>query len=175
MINGMAGASGAGNMPRSRAVQGVRRPMIIPLAAPSQKTARASRKLIRAPVRKAGRRIPCNARASARKRAVRVRYQELDKVLEKYKGQGGVLIKALQEAQEIYGYLPREILIHVAYELDVPLSEVYSVVSFYSLFKTEPSGKCHLEICSGTACYVKGMKDLLEYLEENLSLKPGGV
>jgi NADH:ubiquinone oxidoreductase subunit E len=106
---------------------------------------------------------------------IKEKYQELDNVLEKYKGRGGVLIKALQEAQEIYGYLPREILIHVAYELDVPLSEVYSVVSFYSLFKTEVSGKCHLEICSGTACYVKGMKDLLEYLEENLSLKPGGV
>ncbi|RJX23495.1 MAG: NAD(P)H-dependent oxidoreductase subunit E [Dethiobacter sp.] len=102
-------------------------------------------------------------------------YQELDSVLEKYKGRAGVLIKALQEAQEIYGYLPRELLIHIAYELDVPLSEVYSVVSFYSLFKTQTSGRCHLEICSGTACYVKGMKNLLEYLEEDLSLKPGGV
>lgn len=103
------------------------------------------------------------------------KYQELDSVLEKYKGRGGVLIKALQEAQEIYGYLPREILIHIASELDVPLSEVYSVVSFYSLFKTKVPGRCHLEICTGTACYVKGMKDLLEYLEEDLSLQPGKV
>ena len=103
------------------------------------------------------------------------RYPELDTVLQKYKGRGGVLIKALQEAQEMYGHLPRELLIHIAYELDVPLSEVYSVVSFYSLFKTNASGRCHLEICSGTACYVKGMKELLEYLEEDLSLKPGGV
>jgi NADH-quinone oxidoreductase subunit E len=107
--------------------------------------------------------------------AVKESYQELDKVLDKYKGQGGILIKALQEAQEIYGYLPRDVLIHVAGELDVPLSEVYSVVSFYSLFKTEPSGRCHVEICSGTACYVKGMKDLLEYFEEKMSLLPGGV
>ncbi len=102
-------------------------------------------------------------------------YQELDNVLRKYKGQGGVLIKALQEAQDIYGYLPRQVLIHIAGELDVPLSEVYSVVSFYSLFKTEPSGRCHVEICSGTACYVKGMKNLLEYLEEEVSIKPGGI
>ena len=89
-------------------------------------------------------------------------YQELDNVLDKYKGQGGILIKALQEAQDIYGYLPRHVLIHIAGELDVPLSEVYSVVSFYSLFKTEPSGRCHVEIFSGTYCYVKRMKGLLE-------------
>ena len=103
------------------------------------------------------------------------KYQELDTVLQKYKGREGVLIKALQEAQEMYGHLPRELLVHIAYELDVPLSEIYSVVSFYSLFKTEAAGRCHLEICSGTACYVKGMEELLAYLEEELFLKPGGV
>lgn len=103
------------------------------------------------------------------------KYPELDAVLQKYKGRGGVLIKALQEAQAMYGYLPRELLVHIAYELDVPLSEIYSVVSFYSLFKTKASGRCHLEICSGTACYVKGMEELLDYLAEELSLRPGGV
>jgi len=102
-------------------------------------------------------------------------FQEIDNVLEKYKGRTGILIKALQESQEIYGYLPRQLLIHIAYKLDVPLSEVYSVVSFYSLFKTEPQGRYHIEVCSGTACYVKGMKDILEYLDEELSLKPGKV
>lgn len=103
------------------------------------------------------------------------KYREIDKALQKYKGRGGVLIKALQEAQEIYGHLPRDLLVHIAYELDVPLSEIYSVVSFYSFFKTELLGRCHLSVCSGTACYVKGMSELLDYLEENLSLKPGGV
>ncbi len=103
------------------------------------------------------------------------KYQELDGVLEKYKGRKGVLIKALSEAQEMYGFLSREVLIHIACELDVPLSEVTSVVSFYSLFKTEPSGRCHIEICSGTACYVKGMQDLLETLEEEINIKPGEV
>ncbi len=100
-------------------------------------------------------------------------YHELDNVLAKYKGKEGVLIKALQEAQEIYGYLSRDVLVHIAYELEVPLSEIYSVVSFYSLFKTEPSGKCHVEVCSGTACYVKGLKNILDYFEDELSLKPG--
>jgi NADH:ubiquinone oxidoreductase subunit E len=105
----------------------------------------------------------------------RKNYEELDSVLEKYKGRGGVLIKALQEAQDIYGFLSRDVLIHIAYELDVPLSEIFSVVSFYSLFKTEPTGRHHIEVCSGTACYVKGMKVLLEYLEDDWGLKPGGV
>ena len=103
------------------------------------------------------------------------RYPELDAVLQKYKGRGGILIKALQEAQTLYGHLPRPLLIHIAYELDVPLSEIYSVVSFYSFFKTEASGRCHLEICSGTACYIQGMEDLLDYLAEELSLRPGGI
>jgi len=103
------------------------------------------------------------------------KYRQIDRALQKYKGRGGVLVKALQEAQEIYGHLTRELLVHIAYELDVPLSEVYSVVSFYSYFKTEVLGRCHLAVCSGTACYVKGMGELLDYLEENLSLKPGGV
>ena len=103
------------------------------------------------------------------------RYPELDAVLQRYKGRGGVLIKALQEAQALYGHLPRPLLIHIAYELDVPLSEIYSVVSFYSFFKTKASGRCHLEICSGTACYIQGVGDLLDYLAEGLSLRPGGI
>ncbi len=113
--------------------------------------------------------------AAQLKEKAKGKYDKLDTVLEKYKGRGGVLVKVLQEAQEMYGHLPRELLIHVAYELDVPLSEVYSVVSFYSLFRTKTTGRIHLEVCSGTACYVKGMEDLLEYFRENLSLRPGGI
>ena len=105
----------------------------------------------------------------------RTPYQELDIVLQKYKGRQGVLIKALQEAQSIFGYLPRKVQIHIARQLDVPLSEVYSVVSFYSLFSTEPVGSRHLEICTGTACYIKGAKQLLKKLEDDLSLTPGKV
>ncbi|MGI5876229.1 MAG: NAD(P)H-dependent oxidoreductase subunit E [Dethiobacteria bacterium] len=100
-------------------------------------------------------------------------YRELNNLLQKYKGREGILLKVLQEAQEIFGYLPREVLIHIACELDLPFSEVYSVVSFYEFFRTKATGRYHLEICSGTACYINGMKDLLGYLEENLSLKDG--
>lgn len=102
-------------------------------------------------------------------------FHELASIVKKYRGREGVLIQALQEVQEMYGFLSRELLIRLAYELDVPLSEIYSVVSFYALFKTEPVGRCHLEVCGGTACYVNGMRDLLEYLEEEYSLRPGDV
>ena len=84
------------------------------------------------------------------------KYLKLDRVLQKYKGRGGVLIKALQEAQEIFGHLPRQVLIHIAYELDVPLSEVYSVVSFYSLFKTKATGRCHLRSAAARPAMLKG-------------------
>lgn len=102
-------------------------------------------------------------------------YQRLNKALEKYKGQNGVLIQALHEAQQIFGYLPREVQIHVANELTIPLSEVYSVVSFYSLFTTKPRGKHRLEVCLGTACYIKGAGELLEKLEQELDIKPEQV
>ena len=68
-------------------------------------------------------------------------HERLTQALEKYKGKPGVLIAALQEAQEIFGYLPRKVMIRVANELTIPLAEVYSVVSFYSLFFHRPCGK----------------------------------
>ncbi len=102
-------------------------------------------------------------------------YRQLSRALKKYRGKRGVLIQALQEAQEICGYLPRRVMIHVAGELGIPFAEVYSVVSFYSLFSTVPMGRHRLEVCLGTACYVKGALDLLEKLREKLKLEPGRV
>ncbi len=102
-------------------------------------------------------------------------YDRLTEALEKYKGQPGVLIAALQEAQQIFGYLPRKVMIHVANELTIPLAEVYSVVSFYSLFSTVPTGQLRLEVCMGTACYVKGGQKLLQSLQNKLEVEPGQV
>jgi NADH:ubiquinone oxidoreductase subunit E len=100
-------------------------------------------------------------------------YERLTQALEKYKGKPGVLIAALQEAQEIFGYLPRKAMIHVANELTIPLAEVYSVASFYSLFSTVPAGKTRLEVCMGTACYVKGAEKLLQELHKQCGGSPG--
>ncbi len=102
-------------------------------------------------------------------------YDSLTGALEKYKGRPGVLIAALQEAQQIFGYLPRKVMIQVANELTIPLAEVYSVVSFYSLFSTVPTGQQRLEVCMGTACYVKGGQKLLQSLQDKLGVEPGQV
>lgn len=102
-------------------------------------------------------------------------YDQLTLALEKYKGKPGVLIAALQEAQQIFGYLPRKVMIHVANELTIPLAEVYSVVSFYSLFSTVPVGLHRIEVCMGTACYVRGAEALLNNLQQKLGIKSGEV
>lgn len=98
---------------------------------------------------------------------------EVDQILESYRGQPGSLIQVLHKAQNVIGYLPREVQVKVAEKLDVPLTRVYGVVSFYSLFTTKPKGRHKIHVCAGTACYVRGANQLLNKLEEDLQVKPG--
>jgi len=88
-------------------------------------------------------------------------------------GDPGALMPVLQEAQEIYGYLPIEVQTIVAKELDKPLEEVYGVATFYSQFSLNPKGKFKVSVCLGTACYVKGAGDIYEKLERILGIKGG--
>lgn len=99
----------------------------------------------------------------------------LDAVIEKHKGERGAMMPVLQEAQGIYGYLPVEVQRKVANALDVPYSEVFGVVSFYSQFLLNPKGQHAVSVCLGTACYVKGSGKLMEKLEELLGVKNGGL
>lgn len=101
------------------------------------------------------------------------KYRKLDEVIAQYQGKPGGLIPVLHQAQLIFGYLPKEVQIKVAEGLNVPLSEVYGVVTFYSFFSQKPRGKHSIGICLGTACYVKGAADIVEALEENLGIKVG--
>lgn len=98
---------------------------------------------------------------------------EVEKLLEPYRGQPENLIQALHETQNLVGYLPREIQVRVAEELNVPLTKVYGVVSFYAFFNTKPRGRHQISICAGTACYVRGASRLLNQLAENLGVEPG--
>ncbi|TYO96915.1 NADH-quinone oxidoreductase subunit NuoE [Desulfallas thermosapovorans] len=98
---------------------------------------------------------------------------QVDKIMEPYRGQPGSLIQVLHKAQNEVGYLPREVQVRVAEGLNVPLTKVYGVVSFYSLFTTKPKGKHKIHVCAGTACYVRGANELLDKLEEDLQVKPG--
>ena len=98
--------------------------------------------------------------------------EQLLAVIEKHKHDKGALMPVLQEAQEIYGYLPEEVQKIIALGLDVPLEEVYGVVTFYSQFSLVPKGKYNISVCMGTACYVKGAAALLDKLTEKLGIGP---
>ena len=83
----------------------------------------------------------------------------------------GRLIQVLHRAQEIFGYLPREVQIHVAQKLFLTEAMVSGVVSFYNYFSTEPKGKYNISVCMGTACYVKGSEKVLSEVERVLGIK----
>ena len=90
------------------------------------------------------------------------------------KSEPGALMPVLQKAQDIYGYLPIEVQKIIAEELNVSLSEVYGVATFYSQFSLSPKGKYRISVCLGTACYVKGSGDLYDALKEKLGIEGGG-
>ena len=98
---------------------------------------------------------------------------ELKKVIAKFKEQPGGLMPALQEAQGIYGYLPYEVQKMIAEGMDVSMSEVYGVATFYAQFSLVPKGKYVISVCLGTACYVKGADRVLTAIEEKLGIKSG--
>lgn len=100
-----------------------------------------------------------------------IRRKELDEVIEHYQGQEGGLIPVLQSAQEIYGYLSEEVQERIARGLNVPLSEVYGVATFYSLFSLKPVGDYKIGICMGTACYVKGAAEIVDRVGSELGIK----
>jgi NADH-quinone oxidoreductase subunit E/NADP-reducing hydrogenase subunit HndA len=99
--------------------------------------------------------------------------QKLLEVIAKNKDIPGALLPVLHEAQEIYGYLPIEVQQMVADGLNVSLSEVYGVATFYSRFSLTPKGKHQISVCLGTACYVKGSDKVLEEVEKMLGIKSG--
>lgn len=99
--------------------------------------------------------------------------EALKKEIEAIKGMPGALIPCLHKAQEIYGYLPKEVQSMVAEGLSVPLAEVYGVVTFYSQFSLFPKGKYQISICLGTACYIKGAGNVLEKVKEFLGIDVG--
>lgn len=99
--------------------------------------------------------------------------EKLLKVINEHKGQDGALIPVLHEAQNIYGYLPIEVQEMISDGLDVPMSEIYGVVTFYTQFTTNPKGKYNIAVCLGTACYVKGSGTILDKIKEKLGIDVG--
>lgn len=99
----------------------------------------------------------------------------VDGILEKYKGQKGSLMQILQEINKSYNYLPKDVIFYVALKLDLNISDIYNIATFYSSFSLEPRGRHKISICMGTTCYVRGADKLLQRLCEELEVSPGGT
>jgi NADH:ubiquinone oxidoreductase subunit E len=98
---------------------------------------------------------------------------KLNSIIEKFKGKPGGLIPVLEEAQVALEFLPISVQKRIASGLNLPLSRVYGVVTFYSFFTMTPRGKHTVRVCLGTACYVRGGKALTEALEKQFGIKEG--
>ena len=100
-------------------------------------------------------------------------YDQLREVIAASRELRNPLIEVLRQAQEIFGYLPVEVQEFIAREMDIPANKVFGVVTFYNFFTMTPRGKYTLNICMGTACYVKGAPRLAQMIEEELGVKVG--
>ena len=101
------------------------------------------------------------------------KYVALQAVIDELKHEQGALMPIMQKAQDIFGYLPEEVQNYIAKELDIPVSDIYGVATFYAQFNLEPKGKYVISVCMGTACYVKGSQQVLDKLEEVLGVTDG--
>lgn len=99
--------------------------------------------------------------------------EQLLKVIDELKDERGALMPVLQNAQEIYGYLPAEVLKKISDIMEIPLEKIYGVATFYSQFTLFPKGKYQISVCLGTACYVKGSGDIYNKLMEKLGISGG--
>ncbi|MCK9316666.1 MAG: NADH-quinone oxidoreductase subunit NuoE [Candidatus Caldatribacteriota bacterium] len=100
-------------------------------------------------------------------------YRQLEDFINENKEKKGYLIPILYKAQELFKYLPPEVMSFVAKGMGISESEVFGVATFYSYFKTKPIGRHTITVCMGTACYVKGAKKILEELQNKLGIKEG--
>jgi NADH-quinone oxidoreductase subunit E len=100
-------------------------------------------------------------------------YHQLDKYIDALPYKKENLIGILHRAQDLYGYLPDQLQWHIAQKLDIPSAKVYGVVSFYSFFTMKPKGKHVINICTGTACFVRGAEKLQAEVEKQLGIKTG--
>lgn len=108
-------------------------------------------------------------------RGTKSQEEKLLAVIEEHRGVKGSLMPILQKAQDIYGYLPVEVLRIIAEKTGISLEEIYGVASFYSQFSFNPKGEYAISVCLGTACYVKGSKAILDRITEKLGLAAGAT
>lgn len=102
-------------------------------------------------------------------------WTKIDEIIAANRDIPGSVIGVLRECQDVVGYLPVELIDYISYGLNLSRSEVYGVASFYALFSFEPKGRHLIKVCMGTACYVKGIKEVISRIENKFDLKEGRV
>ena len=99
--------------------------------------------------------------------------EKIEAILSKYSHEKDNLIQILNEVQEKYGYIPKEVQERISEYLDMPMADIYGVITFYSRFTLKPKGKYNISVCMGTACFVKGSENILERAKERLKIEVG--
>jgi NADH:ubiquinone oxidoreductase subunit E len=102
-------------------------------------------------------------------------WQALDQIIDRYKASSGAVIPVLRECQEQVGYLPKPLMDYIGQGLNVPRSEVFGIASFYALFSFEPKGRHTIKVCKGTACFVKGVNEVIRRIEHEYDVPEGGT
>lgn len=102
-------------------------------------------------------------------------WESIDEIIVKWRNTPGSVITVLRECQEVVLYLPAELLTYIAHGMDLPVSQVFGVATFYSFFSLTPKGRHNIKVCTGTACYVKGIKETLNRIDGHFHLKEGGT
>lgn len=100
-------------------------------------------------------------------------YGKIDEIIDQYKENDGMLIRILQRTQQVVGYLPLEVQSYISERLNIPISTVNGVVTFYSLFTQEQQGEYTIGVCLGTACYVKGAQEVVDAIKDELQIDVG--
>ncbi|HCX65131.1 MAG TPA: NAD(P)H-dependent oxidoreductase subunit E [Eubacteriaceae bacterium] len=100
-------------------------------------------------------------------------FDELEQFIAELPNKKDAIIAVLHRAQSIFGYLPKEVQNFIAEKLNVAVSKIYGVITFYSYFSTEPKGDYSVNICLGTACFVRGADKLVDEFERELGIKVG--
>ncbi len=99
--------------------------------------------------------------------------KQTEEILKKHGYMGSSIIQVLTEIQHHYNYLPRENLEYVSRRMKVPLSKIFSIATFYAAFSLNPRGEHLVTVCSGTACFVRGVENVLQRIEDRLGIKAG--
>jgi len=101
--------------------------------------------------------------------------ERVDEIIERYKGEEGVLIQLLLDIQSEFNWIPRAVIARISERMRIPKSQIYRIASFYRAMSLNPVGRHILQVCLGTACQVRGAPKILDRVEENLKIKEGAT